>query len=57
MEEMNQIILGALAGGFSGSFGFFIANKFHGKEKGEAWYPAYAAILFCAVVLSAKFAL
>ena len=54
---MNQVIIGALAGGFSGSVGFLIAGKFHGKEKGKEWYPAYSALLFCAIILTIKFTL
>jgi hypothetical protein len=54
MEEMNQIILGAMAGWFSGGLGYIIAGKFHGEEKGQTWYPAYAAVLFCSVIVAAK---
>lgn len=47
-------MLGALAGGVSGAFGFFLAGKFHGKEAGETLYPLYAATFFGLIVLSAK---
>lgn len=52
---MNLILIGALAGGFSGAFGFFLAGKLHGTEKGERIYPLYAATFFGLLVLSAKF--
>jgi hypothetical protein len=52
---MDHILLGAIAGGFSGSVGYLVAGKFHGKEKGESIYPMYAAALFCTIVLVFKF--
>ena len=52
---MNLLMLGALAGGFSGAFGFFLAKKFHGSDKAESHYPIYAASFFGLIVLAAKF--
>ncbi len=54
MKKMNIILIGALAGGFAGAFGFFLAGKVHGNEKGEQLYPLYAATFFGLLVLSAK---
>ena len=48
-------MLGALAGGVSGAFGYLLAGKFHGLEKGEKIYPAYALTLFVALLMAAKF--
>lgn len=48
-------MLGALAGGFSGAFGYFLAGKFHGNEKGETLYPVYAVAFFGIMVTAAKF--
>lgn len=52
---MNILMLGALAGGFSGAFGFFLAGKFHGNDKGEKLYPIYSATFFGLIVLATKF--
>ncbi|TDP52164.1 hypothetical protein C8D79_2814 [Bacteriovorax stolpii] len=52
---MNLLMLGALAGGFSGAFGFFLAGKFHGNDKGEKLYPIYSATFFGLIVLATKF--
>nr|BDT28351.1 hypothetical protein BHI3_18170 [Bacteriovorax sp. HI3] len=52
---MNLLMLGALAGGFSGAFGFFLAGKFHGNDKGERLYPIYSATFFGLIVLATKF--
>lgn len=48
-------MLGALAGGVSGAFGFFLAGKFHGNDKGERLYPIYSATFFGLIVLATKF--
>ncbi len=47
-------MLGALAGGFSGAFGFFLAGKFHGSDKGESLYPIYSVTFFALIVVTAK---
>ena len=52
---MNLLMLGALAGGFSGAFGFFLAGKLHGNDKGERLYPIYSATFFGLIVLATKF--
>lgn len=53
---MGLLLIGAVAGGFSGAAGYLIAGKIHGKEKIEMIYPAYAALCFAAIILAAKFA-
>ena len=52
---MNLLMLGALAGGFSGAVGFFLAGRFHGEEKGGKIYPVYAVSFFGLMVMAAKF--
>jgi hypothetical protein len=52
---MNVLMLGAVAGGFSGAFGYFLAGRVHGEEKVETLYPVYAVIFFGAMVAAAKF--
>ncbi|MEA9358180.1 hypothetical protein SHI21_18240 [Bacteriovorax sp. PP10] len=52
---MNNLMIGAVAGGLSGAVGHFLAGKFHGNEKGQKIYPVYSATFFGLMVLGAKF--
>ena len=51
---MNLLMLGAVAGGFSGAFGYLVADKIHGEEKVKTIYPVYAVSLFGLMILATK---
>lgn len=43
---MTNIIVGAIAGGVAGAVGYFLANKFHNKEKAKTLYVVYMMAIF-----------
>ena len=47
---MEQILLGAIAGGFSGALGHFTAGKIHDKDKAQKIYPIYSSIIFVILI-------
>lgn len=43
---MTNIIIGAIAGGVAGAVGYFLANKFHNKDKAKTLYVVYMMAIF-----------